>query len=63
MRLLLIFSLVIGLGSLILIGLRAMANELYSQSGFGVPFEADENSNRDHADEEQSEASSATLMG
>jgi hypothetical protein len=63
MRLLLICALVVGLGSLVLIGLWAMANELYSQSGFVVPFEADGNSNRDHADEEQSEASSATLMG
>ena len=62
MRLLLICALVVGSGILLLIGLWAMANELYSQSMFGVPFETDGSSNRDHADEE-SESSSATLIG
>ena len=47
MRLLVICALVIGVGVLLLIGLWAMANELYSQSIFGAPFEADD------ADEEQ----------
>ena len=42
MRLLVICALVIGIGILLLIGLWAVANELYSQSIFGVPFEADE---------------------
>ena len=63
MRLLLICALVVGSGILLLIGLWAMANELYSQSMFGVPFETDGSSNRDPADEEQSESSSATLIG
>jgi len=34
-----------------------MANELYSQSIFGLPFEADGKSMGDYADEEQSASS------
>ena len=48
--------------TLLLIGLWAMANELYSQSIFGVPFGADGKSTPDCADEEQSASSSATLI-
>jgi hypothetical protein len=64
LRLLLICicALIIGLGILVLIGLWAMANELYPQSIFGVPFEAAGKSKGDYADEEQSESSSATLI-
>jgi len=57
MRLLVICALVIGVGTLLLIGLWAMANELYSQSIFGLPFEADGKSMGDYADEEQSASS------
>jgi hypothetical protein len=63
MRLLVICALAIGIGTLLLVGLWAIANELYSQSIFGVPFEADGKSAGDHADEEQSASSSATLIG
>ena len=41
MRVFAICALIVGLGALLLIGLWAMANELYSQSIFGVPFGAD----------------------
>jgi hypothetical protein len=40
-----------------------MANELYAQSIFGVPFETDGKSTGDYADEEQSASSSTTLIG
>jgi hypothetical protein len=38
------------------------SHELCSQSVFWVLFETDGNSNCDHADEEQSESPSATLI-
>jgi hypothetical protein len=63
MRLLVICAFAIGMGVLLLIGLWAIANELYSQSIFGVPFEAEGKSAGDHADEEQSASSSAPLVG
>jgi hypothetical protein len=63
MRLLVICALVIGVGTLLLTGLWATANELYSQSIFWVPFEADGKSTGDYADEEQSASSSETLIG
>jgi hypothetical protein len=65
MRLLVICALVIGVGVgiLLLIGLWAMANELYSRSIFGVPFETEGKSTGDYADEEQSASSSTTLIG
>jgi hypothetical protein len=63
MRLLVICTLVIGLGTLLLIGLLTMVNEFYSQSIFGVPFEADDQSTRDCADEEQSASSSSMPSG
>jgi hypothetical protein len=62
MRLLVIGALIIGLGAILLIGLWAMANALYSQSIFGVPFGAYGKSTSDCADEEQSASSSATLI-
>jgi hypothetical protein len=40
-----------------------MANELYSRSIFGVPFETEGKSKGDYADEEQSASSSTTLIG
>jgi hypothetical protein len=63
MRLPIICALVIGVGTLVLIGLWAMVNELYSQCIFGVPVESDGRSTGDYADEEQSASSSATLGG
>jgi hypothetical protein len=63
MRLLVVCVFIIGLGILLLLGLWAMANELYSNSTFGVPFEADGKSPLDYADEEQSASSSATPVG
>jgi hypothetical protein len=63
MRLLVICALAIGIGALLLVGLWAIANELYSQSVFGVPFEADGKSAANQADEEQSASSSAPLVG
>jgi hypothetical protein len=63
MRLLVIFALAIGIGALLLIGLWVIADELYSQSIFGVPFEADGKSAGDHADEEQFASSSTPLVG
>jgi hypothetical protein len=54
MRLLVICALVIGAGTLVLIGLWVMANALYSQSIFGVPLEADGKAKGRDADKEQS---------
>jgi hypothetical protein len=56
-HLLVICALVIGLLIMLLIGLLAMVNELYSQKIFGMPFDVDGNSTRDYADEEQSASS------
>jgi hypothetical protein len=58
--LLVICALVIGLGTLLLIGLWAMVNELYSQRMFAVPFDMDGKEALDYADEERSASSSAT---
>ena len=63
MRLLVICALVIGLLTLLLIGLLGMVNELYLKRIFGMPFDVDGKSTRECMDEEQSAPSSSTSIG
>jgi hypothetical protein len=62
MRLLVICALVVGVGSLVLIGLWALVRELFSDSIFGVPSVSDEQARRARADQPQSSSSSATAI-
>jgi hypothetical protein len=63
MRLLVLCALVMGVGILLLVGILAMAQELFSESMFGVPQEPDEETGRGHRDEERSTSSSSTPIG
>ena len=54
MSLLVICALVVGFGSLVLIGMLALVRELYSDSIFGIPSVPDEKARRGHADQTQS---------
>ncbi len=63
MRLLVLCALAMGVGILVLVGFLAMAQELYSESIFGVPHEPDEEAGRAYMDEERSTSSSSTPMG
>ena len=54
MRLLVICALVVGVGSLVLIGLWALVRELFSDSIFGVPSVSDGQARRARADRPQS---------
>ena len=51
MRLFVLCALAIGVGILILIGLMVTAQELFSESIFGVPQEPGEETGRGHMDE------------
>jgi len=63
MRLFVLCALVIGVGILLLIGFLTAAQELLSESIFGVPQEADEETGRRCLDEERSRSSSSTPIG
>jgi hypothetical protein len=50
-------------GILLLVGFLVMAQELFSESVFGVPHEPDEEAARAYMDEERSTSSSSTPIG
>jgi hypothetical protein len=62
MRLLVICALVVGFGSLVLIGLLAVVRDLFSDSIIGVPPVSDDQARRGHTDEPQSSPSSASAI-
>jgi hypothetical protein len=62
MRLLAICALVVGFGSLVLIGILALVRDLFSDSIFGVPSLSDENARRGQTDQPQSTSSSLTAI-
>jgi hypothetical protein len=63
MRLLVLCALAMGVGILLLVGFLGMAQELFSNSIFGVPDEADEETGPTDMDEERSTSSSSTPIG
>ena len=63
MRLFVLCALVIGVGILLLIGFLTVAQELLSESIFGVPQEPGEETGRGCLDEERSRSSSSTPIG
>jgi hypothetical protein len=54
MRLLVLCALVMGVGIFLLVGILVMAQELFSESAFGVPHEAGEETARRYTDEGRS---------
>jgi len=62
MRLLVIGALIVGFGSLVLIGLSALVRDLFSDSIFGVPSVSEEQARRGHTDQPQSSSSSVTAI-
>jgi hypothetical protein len=67
MRLLVLCALIVGVGSLVLIGVLALVRELLSDSvfgvpDFGVPEVSDEQARRDHPDQPQSTSSSVAAI-
>jgi hypothetical protein len=62
MRLLVICALVVGFGSLVLIGLLAVVRDLFYDGIIGVPPVSDEQARRGHTDEPQSSSSSASAI-
>jgi hypothetical protein len=62
MRLLVICALVVGFGSLVLIGLFVLVRELFSDSIFGAPSVSDEQARRGHTDQSHSSSSSVTAI-
>ena len=63
MRLFVLCALAIGVGILLLIGFLVTAQELLSESLFGVPQEPGEETGRRHMDEGRSTSSSSTPAG
>jgi hypothetical protein len=62
MRLLVLCALIVGLGSLVLIGILTLVRELLSDSVFGVPAVSDEQARRDHPPQPQSTSSSVAAI-
>lgn len=61
MRLLVLWAL--GVGIILLVGLLATAQELFSESIFGVPHEPGAETGRGNMEEERSTSSSSTPIG
>jgi hypothetical protein len=55
-------ALVVGFGSLVLIGIFALVRDLFSDSTLGVPSVSDEKDGREHADQTPSASSALTSI-
>ena len=55
-------ALVVGFGSLVLVGIFALVRDLFSDSTLGVPSESDEKASHGHADQRSSASSSLTSI-
>jgi hypothetical protein len=63
MRLLVLCAWAFGVGIILLIGLLLIAQEIFSESIFGVPHEPGAETGRGYMDEEPSTSSSSTPIG
>ena len=63
MRMLVLCAWAFGVGIILLAGLLLMAQEIFSESIFGVPHEPGAETGRGYMDEERSASSSSTPIG
>jgi hypothetical protein len=63
MRLLVLCAWAFGVGIILLVGLLLVAQEIFSESIFGVPHERGADTGRGHMDEDRSTSSSSTPIG
>jgi hypothetical protein len=63
MRLLVLCAWAFGVGIILLVGFLLIAQEIFSESIFGVPHEAGAETGHGYMDEERSTSSSSTPIG
>jgi hypothetical protein len=63
MRLLVLCAWAFGVGIILLVGLLLIAQEIFSESIFGMPHESGAETGCEHMDEERSTSSSSTPIG
>jgi hypothetical protein len=63
MRLLVLCAWAFGVGTILLVGLLLIAQEIFSESIFGAPHEPGAETGRGYMDEERSTSSSSTPIG